>query len=784
MPQRKLIAAPESFQTFGDLLVYLRKRARLTQEELGRAVGYSRPQITLLEKNQRRPSATTVTALFVPALDLDDAPELAQRLIELAETARQLRSNLPAPVNALIGREQAAAQVRDYLLTPHKRLVTLIGPPGIGKTRLSLQVANDLLPDFADGVFFVPLAPIADPNLVAPTILQTLNVVQTGQRSPLDCLKEGLHARQMLIVLDNFEQVIEAAALAAELLAACSRLRLIVTSRESLRVPGEWLYPVPPLALPDQLQLKTLQVKEADRFSAVHLFVERAHAVLPEFALTHENAQAIAAICRQLDGLPLAIELIAARIRQMSPQVLLAQLTGDFLLHADGMRGVPARQKTLHNTVTWSYALLPQAEQTLLRRLAVFVGGWTLPATEAVCTGDGITAREVTGLLQRLVDKSLVITDPHANERLFGLLETIRQYAHDRLVEAGESDRVQSGHASYYLHFAEEASRHLFGADQAMWLGRLDREYPNLKAALTWFETSQRTEQGLRLAVALSYFWYIRLYMTDGRSWLEGFLVAHKMRGESPTAVQAKAVLWLSELARLQGDHLAAWTHAEESRRLFEALGDQAGLAETFKAMGGIALAERRYPTARLLLEEGLTLQQTMGNSHLMAWTLNALGEAARAQDDGDAAEGFYRKALDLYRSIGDDFRTSSVLLNLGFLAWQQGHPAEARTWLQESLTICRRVNDMGNMECCLIGLAGVLSATGDSERAVKVLGAVDAAMTANGMPLDSPDQLVYENILAQLHTQLPDVTFTATWLKGQQLIIEQAIDLALQESK
>jgi non-specific serine/threonine protein kinase len=413
----------------------------------------------------------------------------------------------------------------------------------------------------------------------------------------------------------------------------------------------------------------------------------------------------------------------------------------------------------------------------------VFVGGWTLSAAEAVCTGDGITAHEIIGLLQRLVDKSLVITDPHAHERHFGLLETIRQYAHDRLVEAGESDRVQNGQASYYLQFAEEASQNLFGAAQAAWLRRLDREYSNLRTALAWFETSRQTKQGLRLAVALSYYWYIRLYMTDGRRWLERFLVAHKGRGENPTPVQAKAVLWLSELDRLQGDYVAAQAHAEESHGLFADLSDQVGLAESFRALSGIALAERRYPAARLLLEKSLALQGDSGDAHLRAWTLNGLGEAARAQNDGALAEGFYLKALELYRSTGDEFRISSLLLNLGFLALQQGHPAEARTWLHESLTICRKVNDMGNIEGCLIGLAGVLGATGDSDRAVKILGAVDAAMTANGMPLDSPDQIVYDNILVQLHAQLNDATFTATWSAGQQLTIEQAIDLALSET-
>ena len=782
MPKHKAMAPLESFQAFGDLLVYLRKRARLTQEELGRAVGYSRTQITLLEKNRRSPSVTTVRALFVPALELDESPEWAQRLIDLATEKRKPRTNLPTAVNVLIGREHEAAEVCGILRIPDRRLVTLTGPPGIGKTRLSLQVAGDLLADFTDGVFFVPLAALEDPNLVAPAILQTLGFAQTEQRPPLEHLIESLNARQMLLVLDNFEHIIAAAPLVSELLAACPRLKMIVTSRESLHVSGEWQYPVPPLSTPDENQAKNLTLLDFEQFSALRLFAERARAVRFGFSLTLENVSAVAAICRQLDGLPLAIELIASRVRMLPPEALLPRLTNDFTLHVEGLRNVPDRQLTLHNAIAWSYALLSPEEQTLLRRLAVFSGGWTLSAAEMVCAGDGIETHKVESLLLRLMDKSLVITDVSAEEPRFGILETIRQYAHAKLVESGESERVKTGHLGFYLQFSETADQNLFSATQAIWLSRLDMEYSNLRAALAWAETSRQAEMEMLLTVALGYFWYIRLYMKDGSMWLERALKAHATHGGGPNRLQAKTLLWLSEMERLQSNFPAAWTYANESRRLAQTLGDQAGLAEVLRVMSGIALAEKRYSEARLLLEESLVLQQAVGTPHLVAWILNGLGEVARAQADFVSAESYYGQALELFRSAGDEFRSSTLLLNLGFVALQQGNHVQAQERLQESLNIARKLNDLGNIEGCLIGFAGLIAGKGNLACAVRILSAIDAAIKVYGGQLDSPDRAVYERILVEVHAQLDDTVFDGTWSEGQQLTIEQAIEVALSE--
>ena len=432
--------------SFGDWLRRRRRALDWTQAELARRVNCAAATIRKIEADERKPSRQLAELLFaqlgVPAAQRpallhaarysiapDDVP-----LDSPAMPAAWPSNNLPAPLTALIGREHDVARLRSYVLARDTRLVTLIGSPGIGKTRLSLQMAADLQLDFADGVFFVPLASITDPGLVAPAVAQTLGLVQADKRSDLELLAAGINDRQLLIVLDNFEQVVEAAPLAPELLAACPRLKLIVTSRESLRVPGEWLYPVPPLTIPDEAQSTRLSFEASTDFSALTLFAERARAVRPEFAMTPENFRTVAAICRQLDGLPLAIELVAARIRLMSPQMLLSRLTGDFTLRADGMRGVPSRQKTLHGAITWSYDLLSPPEQQLLAALSVFSGGFTLEAAQAVTQFPN-----VIGDLTSLLDKSLLVRMLNADddEVRFNQLVMIHDFALDHGVNRG-----------------------------------------------------------------------------------------------------------------------------------------------------------------------------------------------------------------------------------------------------------------------------------------------------------------------------------------------------------
>ncbi len=705
MPQRKSIAAPESFTTFGDLLVYLRKRARLTQEELGRAVGYSRPQITLLEKNQRLPSAMTVTALFVPALDVDDAPELAQRLIDLAAAARKPRTNLPTPVNALIGREHDATKVRDYFLAPDKRLVTLIGPPGIGKTRLSLQVANDLLSDFADGIFFVPLAPITDLSLVAPTVAQTLGFPEMGNLRAEERLIAGIGQRQMLLILDNFEQIIEAAPIALELLTACPRLKLLVTSRESLRVPGEWLYPVPPLTLPDEAQSKALTVEAADRFSALRLFAERARAVRPDFSFAPDNVSSVAAICRRLDGLPLAIELIASRLRLMSPQTLLAQLDASLTLYADGMRGVPARQKTLHSAIDWSFDLLSDEEQDLLARLSICAGGCTLAAVQAIAS-----ASQLLEKVTSLVDKSLLYrTIDSGGEVRYNLLVMIREFGLDRLRERGEEAARRDRHAAYFLAVAEEADRAIHGPQQAAWMDRLEIEHANYRAALAWSIEQQQTETALRLIGALAWPWRVRGYIGELRSWFDRSRTLPGL--DQYPAARVKALHGLSRAMWLSGNSADARALLYESQPLAAALGaaGRAGLAEAVDFLGMIdVLGDGDVPAARASFEQAREWYLQCGDQWGWAEATFHLGLAARRQRRLEAARGFFEQSLNRFRQLGDAWGAGRVQSSLGHMSLQQGDYTQARLMLEQALASDRILKFKQGLTDVLIDLARI----------------------------------------------------------------------------
>jgi predicted ATPase/DNA-binding XRE family transcriptional regulator len=671
-----------SFQTFGELLTHLRKRARLTQAELARAVGYSREQIVRLEKNQRVPDRAVVAATFIPALDLDDEPELAQRLLELASHTRQPRTNLPAPLTSFIGREADAAAVRGYLLAPDKRLVTLIGPPGIGKTRLSLIVAEALLSAFADGVFFVPLAPLEDPSLVASAVAHVLGFSELSGVHPEERLIAGIGQRQMLIVLDNFEQIIDAAPLTSDLLRACPNLKIVVTSRESLRVPGEWLYPVPPLAVPAEAQLKTLADQASDQFSALSLFAERARAVQPDFALTPRNVSTVAAICRQLDGLPLAIELIASRIRLMSPQVLLMNLTSDFTLHADGMRGVPARQKTLHNAIAWSYDRLSQEEQALLARLSVFAGGFTLDAAQVVTP----TPRVIDGLMS-LADKSLLIKTIGVQGGLrFNQLEMIHAFARDRLRERREEPAARDRHLAYFLELAEQADKEMRGPDQVVWGERIEAEYDNLRAALEWGVARCQTEAALRLLGALGWPWEVSGHYREARRWLD------RIR-ELPDVNQypGRYARVLNHVARhcLMQDRAAeARSLLEESRAMALSLGNESELilADTLNWLGlTILFDDQDAQLAGELFARSLELNER--GDHPVGATLSLfhLGIAAMDQHDYATARSRLETSLERFRQFGDLFFTSRVSIYLGYLSLHQGNLEAARHYFEQN---------------------------------------------------------------------------------------------------
>src|SRR6266852_4875421 len=453
------------------------------------------------------------------------------------------QSRLPAPLTPLVGREQEIAAVCALLWRPEVRLVTLTGTGGVGKTRLALGVAAAVNADFADGICFVALAPLIDPGLVLSTIAQALGVQEQGSRPLLEGLQDHLREKQLLLLLDNFEQVVSAAPVVAELLVAAPRLRVLMTSRTSLHLSGEHEFAVPPLSLPDLRDLPPLD--RLTQYGAIRLFIERAQAVKSDFALTKENAAAIAAICHQVDGLPLAIELAAGRSKLFSPQALLPRLRNRLKLLVGGAQDLPLRQQTLRGTIAWSYDLLDQAEKILFRRLAVFVGGCTLEAAEAVCHPDRDLEGDVLDAVERLVDKSLLRQEAQADgEPRLLMLETIREYALERLAASGETEATRRRHADYYLALAEQAEPLLAGEQQVPWLNRLEQEHENLRAALTWvFQEAGGAdlhlkaalrEQTLRLVGALWSFWYIHCHYREGKQWLQAALALMAQRSTSP----------------------------------------------------------------------------------------------------------------------------------------------------------------------------------------------------------------------------------------------------------
>ncbi len=538
-------------------------------------------------KDLQRPSRlyqlviADLPANFPPLKTLDNSP-----------------NNLPVQPTSLIGREKEVAAVLDLLQREEVRLLTLTGPGGTGKTRLGLQVAAELAERFTDGVFFVNLAPISDPELVVPTLAQTLNVKEIAEQTLLDLLKASLHWKHLLLLLDNFEQVLGAAVYVADLLAACPNLKVMVTSRMTLHIRGEQEYAVPPLAVPDPKHLPDLVV--LSQYEAVALFIQRAQAARPEFQVSNANAPAVAEICVRLDGLPLAIELAAARIKVLPPRALLARLGQRLAVLTNGPRDAPVRQQTLRNTIKWSYDLLDSQEQQLFQRLSVFAGGCTLEAIESVCAAFGDEVGTVLDAVASIIDKSLLqqteqkVRQEGGEPRLV-MLETIREYGLERLKGDGEREAIQQAHADYYLALAEDTEPELAGPRQAVWLERLEREHDNLRAAMQWSlepgEDGHRREMALRLGGALQRFWIVRGHWSEGRNFLERALAESK---EVAASVQVKALITAANLAHVQADNDRAEALAEKSWALCKELGDTRGLGAL---QGGGRQGGRRFVT-------------------------------------------------------------------------------------------------------------------------------------------------------------------------------------------
>jgi predicted ATPase/DNA-binding CsgD family transcriptional regulator len=666
---------------------------------------------------------------FAWALEEASRTQSSTRTILMASTERpaEMRQkrihHLPALLTPLIGREQDVQAIYAQLVRPEVRLLTLLGTAGIGKTRLSLAVATEMQAHFADGVCFVPLAAIGDPNLVLPTIAQVLDIRESTAQPLFEQVKEVLRVRHLLLLLDNVEQVVKVASQLEDLLAACPGLKLLVTSRTLLHLEVEYVFPVPPLALPDLSQLS--ESERLTQYGAVALFVRRSQALLPTFQLTPTNARTIAEICVRLDGLPLAIELAAARIRLLPPQALLARLSQRLQVLTSGPHSLPERQQTLRNALKWSYDLLEREEQRLFQRLAVFVGSWTLEAADAVAyAGQPSDTAGVSVLdeLASLLDKSLLLqVEQEGEEPRLMMLETVREYGLECLAASGEMEFTRQAHAAYYLALAEEAEPRLEGSPQeTMWLKRLGREYDNLRAAMQWSlepgEAGQTHEMTLRLGGALRGFWLARGYWSEGQNFLKHALVGSQGISRS---VRVKAVSAAAQLALKRGDYDQAKVLAEESLGLYRELGDTAGCAFSLSLLGSITLRRDNYAAARSLTEEALVLFRQVGDQENATWCLFNLGIMAIEQADYSRGRGLLEETLRMHREQGSKRGIAASLLRLGWMIhYSQGDPAAERSLLEESLALFRELGDKENIADSLNTLGWVVLQRGEAARA------------------------------------------------------------------
>jgi predicted ATPase len=756
------------------------------------------------------------------------APGLAADFPPL-RTLDRPSTNLPAPATSLIGREHEIATVSALLRRDDVRLVTLTGPGGTGKTRLALQVAAELQDSFPDGVWFVDLAPIGDPNLVTLAIAQALGVREIAGQPLLERLKDYLRTKRPLLLLDNFEQVVDAAPAVAALLAGAAGVTILATSRTPLRLAAEREVAVPPLTFPDRT--RSMDLERLTQYDSVRLFIERAQAAKASFAVTNESAPAVAEICYRLDGLPLAIELAAARVKLFAPGALLARLEDRLGLLTGGARDLPARQQTIRNAIDWSYRLLDDDQQALFARLGVFVDGWTLPAAEAVCNAgkirdEGSVVRSellvpplstpVFDGIAALVDHSLVRqVEGSDGEPRFAMLETIRAYALEQLERRGEVEMLRQAHAAWYLALAEEAEPWLRRTEQLIWFSRLRADRANLLAALDWALRAGATELGLRLVGALRIFWDACGSISEARSWYDALLA---QSGDAPPAIRAKALAGAGvcaighsghdvayqlqteslALARLAGDsvgsaealrHLAflAWlrgdladmhTYLAECEPIVRALGDTWGIAEVLLCQG-LDYSDRAR--SRALTEQSLVLFRQMGNRFAIAGALNNLGLEALSRDDLARAKAMFEEEFAIRQELQDVTGGPAWLGNLGLLAHAQGDLPRATAYIGQSLRQC---SDEGDTKACveMIEELGWIANNADHPmRATRLMAAATTLRDALGYQLEPLDQAKAERNLATARAALGTEAFEIAWAAGSTLTLDQAIAEALE---
>ena len=770
--------------SFGYWVLRRRKALDLTRDELARQVGCAAETIKKIERDERRPSRQ-VARLLANALAV--LPEEYEHFMQSARGERsvdglQLPSqssnpyppphNLPSQLTSFIGREKEIETVK-HLLAPEGggRLITLTGAGGSGKTRLALQVAYATLDIFPGGVWLIDFAPLTDPELVPQSLLTTLGLREQADRSALAIVADFLQPKRVLLVLDNCEHLIEACAKLVEtLLRACPTLHILATSREALSVAGERLYLVPTLTTPDpeQTDLDTLP-----RYEAVQLFVERAQTALPGFMLTNDNTAAIAQICHQLDGIPLALELAAARVKALRVEQIAARLEDRFDLLTGGSRTALPRHQTLQALIDWSHNLLSEPELVLFRRLAVFAGGWTLEAAEAVCVSEGVKADAVLDLMTQLVNKSLILSGREpGQEARYRMLETIRQYASERLLEAGEAEQVRKQHFAFFLQLAEQVEPYVRGPQVPAHLNRLEAEHDNLRAALEWsLAQAEYGEASLRLAGALFSFWEERGYVGEGRAWLARALASPS--APSSGEARAKALYGAGSLADTEGDHEVAKTLLEESMDLWQSLGSAglSGLAYTFSCLGQAVRRLGDPATARVLIHRAITLFQQQDERWGLAWAFCYMGMALRDQEDFALASSVIDKSVVLWRELGNQQGLGSAIRIRGHIAMRQGNYELAQRAFADSIAIIRKLGNKEMVAQALLQLGQATLCLDDRIQAKIYFQEGFDFFRESGNKSWQADCLYYFGLLAQLESDHQQA----------KILLEQALVLARQ---
>jgi len=774
---------------FGHLLRRHRLAAALSQGALAERAGLSVQAIGQLERGNRRTPRLETVHRLAAALQLEAAararlvaaarPDMGAEtpVAAVPEPHTELSTALPVPLTPLIGREREEATVAHLLRQGGVRLLTLTGTGGVGKTHLALQVAAALQPAFPDGIVFVNLAPLRDSVLVLPTIAQALGVTEAGGPSLRARVTAFLAAKQALLLLDNYEQVVEAAPVVADLLARCPHLTVLATSRVPLHVRGEHEVVVPPLAVPDLARLPG--PAPLARVAAVALFIARARAVKTDFAVSATNGAAVAEICARLDGLPLALELAAARIKLFPPLTLLHCLARRLEALVGGARDLPERQRTLRATIDWSYNLLQADEQALFARLSVFSGGGTLEAIAAICNPEGTP--DVLAGVEALVGHSLLQPADMVDEGRFGMLETIQEYAAEQLEARGEGEVMRQAHARYYLELAEEAQPHLDGSRQVTWLARLEWELDNLRAGLGWLLDRGEVEQELHLAGTLSGFWHARSHFGEGRRWIEAGL-ARKERvsvGVRMTALRAAGVLTM-----VQGDQAQTMALMEELLPLTRAHGDPLQTGRALTILGMTAVQRGAHAEAARYLEESLSIARAQDSDIDLAQALYNVGLAK--SEAGSYADAFtlIEEAHGMFDALGHTFWRMNAVGALGYICLLQANRARAHALLVAYMALARQLEDRANIAAGLEGLAALGSAEGRGQHAARLFAAAQRLREDIGGRLMSlRNRVMIEHAVSATQDLLGEDAWRIAWDTGRAMTADQAIASALEDA-